>query len=41
MPTKGLPLDEMRDDYRIAEGRIRVALRFAAEYGKRGGGAVA
>ena len=33
MLAQGFPRDEMRNDYRITEEHIRVALRFAAEYG--------
>lgn len=37
MLAQGFPREEMRDDYGISDEDVRIALRFAVEYVKRGG----
>ena len=37
MLAQGFPREEMRDDYGISDEHVKIALRFAAEYLKRGG----
>lgn len=37
MLAQGFPPDEMRQDYGVTDEHVRSTLRFAAQYGQRGG----